>query len=124
KLDPHLASYDKMKKKVSLYDQLKIKAEHKKITSNQVKDLENSYDVDQKRIASLEKELVNKKQIESSLSQLKEKLTSSEKKLEQARTVYMKLEASLKSAKDEKARLQSQMANIEELGPFWKKGIS
>lgn len=117
KLDPHLVSYDEMKKKVSLYDQLKIKAEHKKITSNQAKDLENSYDVDQKRIASLEKELVNKKQIENSLLHLKERLTSFEKELEQARTVYMKLEASLKSAKDEKARLQSQMANIEELGP-------
>jgi exonuclease SbcC len=117
KLDPLIASYDEIKKKVSLYDQLKIKAEHKKTTLNQVKDLENSYGVDQKRIASLEKELLNKKQIENSLSQLKEKLTSAEKKLEQARTSYMKIEASLKSAKDEKDRLQSQMANIEELGP-------
>lgn len=117
KLDPLLISYDEVKKKVSLYDQLKIKAEHKQITLNQVKDLESSTASDQKRIAFLEKELVNKNQVENSLSQIKENSVSVERKLEQARKIYMKLEASFRSTKDEKAKLESQMANIEELGP-------
>jgi len=117
KLDPLLVSYDELKKKISLYDQLKIKAEHKEITLNQVRNLEKSRASDQERIGFLEKELVNKKQIENSLSQLKEESVSVEKKLEQARKIYIKLEASFRSTKDEKAKLESQMANIEELGP-------
>jgi exonuclease SbcC len=117
KLDPLLVSYDELKKKVSLYDQLKIKAEHKEITLSQVRNLEKSTASDQERISLLEKELVNKKQIENSLSQLKEESVSVERGLEQARRVYVKLEASFRSTKDEKTKLQSQMANIEELGP-------
>jgi exonuclease SbcC len=117
KLDPLLVSYDEVKKKVSLYDQLKIKAEHKEITLNQVMSLEKSTVSDKERIVFLEKELVPKKQVENSASQIKEESASVEKKLEQARTIYMRLEASFKSAKDEKTKLQSQMANIEELGP-------
>jgi len=117
KLDPLLVSYDELKKKISSYDQLKIKAEHKEITVNQVKNLEKSVASDQSRLAGLEKELVNKKQVENSLSQLKEKSVSVERGLEQARRVYVKLEASFRSTRDEKAKLQSQMANIEELGP-------
>jgi exonuclease SbcC len=117
KLDPLLVSYDELKKKVSLYDQLKIKAEHRQITLNQVRSLEKSVTSDQERIAFLEKELINKKQVENSLIQSKEEIISVEKKLEQARNIYMKLEASFKSTKDQKAKLQSQMTNIEELGP-------
>jgi exonuclease SbcC len=117
KLDPLLVSYDELKKKVSLYDQLKIKAEHKQITLNQLRNLEKSTSSDQERIAFLEKEFLNKKQVENSLSQIKEELISVERKLEQARNVYMKLEASFKSTKDQKTKLESQMANIEELGP-------
>jgi exonuclease SbcC len=116
-LDPQLVPYDEVKKKVTLFDQIKIKAEHKEITLNQLKNLEDSTVSDQKRIASLEKELGCKKEVEKSLGHLKEKSLSLERKLEQARKTYMKLEASFKSSKDEKARLQSQMANIEDLGP-------
>jgi len=117
KLDPLLVSYDDLKKKVSLYDQLKIKAEHQQITLNQLRNLEKSVASDQYRLAGLEKELVNKKQVENSLSRLKEKLISVEHELEQARKTYVKIEASFRSAKDEKTKLESQMANIEELGP-------
>jgi len=117
KLDPLLGSYDELKKKVSLYDQLKIKAEHKQITLNQVRNLEKSTALDQERIAFLEKELGDKKEVEKSLSRIKEEMSSVERKLEQARNIYMKLEASFKSTKDQKAKLESQMLNIEELGP-------
>jgi exonuclease SbcC len=117
KLDPLLVSYDELKKKVSLYDQLKIKAEHKQITLNQLRNLEKSTSSDQERIAFLEKELGYKKEVEKSLIQLKEELILVERKLEQARNIYMKLEASFKSTKDQRVKLESQMTNIEELGP-------
>ena len=117
KLDPLLVSYDELKKKVSLYDQLKIKAEHRQITLNQLRNLEKSTSSDQERIAFLENELGDKKEVEKSLSQIKEETNSVEKKLEQARNIYMKLEASFKSTKDQRVKLESQMTNIEELGP-------
>jgi exonuclease SbcC len=117
KLDPQLVSYDEVKKRVSSFDQLKVKAEHKEITVSQAENLEESIAADRKKMASLEKKLGRKKDVESNLVQLKEKVTSLEKNLEQARTTYMRLEASFKSSKDEKAKLESQMANIEELGP-------
>jgi exonuclease SbcC len=117
KLDPLLVSYDELKKKVSLYDQLKIKAEHKRVTLDQVNNLEKSLNSDQERIAFLEKELRDKKEVEKSLSQVKEEMNLVERKLEEARNVYMKLEASFKSTKDQKAKLESQMLNIDKLGP-------
>jgi exonuclease SbcC len=117
KLHPILVSYDEMKKKVSLYDQFKIKAEHKQITLNQVRKLEKSTTLDQERIAFLEKELGDKKEVEKSLSRIKEEMSSVERKLEEARNIYMKLEASFKSVKDQKTQLESQMLNIEKLGP-------
>ncbi len=116
-LDPQLVFFDEVKKKMSLFDQLKAKAEHKEVTLNQLRDLEESIASDRKRIASLDKELGRKREVENMLSQLKEKSLSFEKRLQQARKIYTKLEASSKSSKDEKAKLQSQMANIEELGP-------
>jgi exonuclease SbcC len=117
KLDPLLVSYDELKKKVSLYDELKIKAEHRQITLNQLRNLEKSTSSDQERIAFLENELGDKKEVEKNLSQIKEETNSVERKLEQARNTYMKLEASFKSTKDQKTKLQSQLANIEKLGP-------
>lgn len=117
KLEPLLLSYDEAKKKLSLYDQLKIKAEHKEITLNQVRDMEKSIASDQERLALLEKQLVQKEEVEKNLNQIKEKSVSVESQLEQARNNYMRLEASFKSAKDEKAKLMSQMENIEKLGP-------
>jgi exonuclease SbcC len=117
KLDPFLVSYDELKKKVSLYDQLKIKAEHRQITLTQLRNLEKSTSSDQERIALLGKELGYKKEVENSLIQVKEETSLVERKLEQARNTYIKLEASFKSTKDQRTKLESQMANIEELGP-------
>jgi exonuclease SbcC len=116
-LDPQLVSYEEVKKKISSFDQLKVKAEHKEITVSQAKNLEESIVADQKKMITLEKELGRKKDVENNLAHFKEKLMSLEKNLEQARTTYMRVEASFKSSKDQKAKLESQMANIEELGP-------
>ncbi len=117
KLEPTLLAYDGVKKKLASYDQLKIKAEHKKITLNQVKGQEDTIASDRERMAFLEKELVSKKQVEETLSQSKERLASVDEKLNNARKIYVKVEASLTSIRDEKAKLVSQMTNIEELGP-------
>ncbi|KPK99340.1 MAG: hypothetical protein AMJ91_08155 [candidate division Zixibacteria bacterium SM23_73_3] len=117
KLEELLAPYEEIKKKVSLLDEQRIKAEHQKITQNQKKDAEASLTSDQRRLATLNKELEPKGDIEKNLKETKERLVSIEKELEEERNLYMRMEASSKSAKDENRKLESQLKHIEELGP-------
>ncbi len=117
KLEELLAPYEEIKKRVSLLDEQRIKAEHRNVTQNQKRDIESSLTSDKERLAFLNKELEPKSEIEKNLKEAKEKLVSVEKELEQTRSLYMKMEASSKSAKDEKKKLESQLEHIEELGP-------
>lgn len=117
KLEELLAPYEEIKRGVSLLDEQKIKAEHQNVTQNQKRDIESSLTSDQKRLVFLNKELEPKSEIEKNLKQVKEKLNLIEKELEEERNRYMKTEASFKSAKDEKNKLESQLKHIEELGP-------
>ena len=117
KLEELLSPYEEIKKKVSLLDEQRVKADHQKISQNQKKDAETSITSDQKRFAFINKELEPKNETDKNLKQFKEKLSLVEKKLEGERSRYMKVEASFKSAKDEKNKLESQLEHIEELGP-------
>lgn len=117
KLDQLIAPYEEIKKKVSLWDEQKIKAEHRKITQNQIKEITKSLASDKKRLEFLNKELEPKKEIDKSLKETKDKLVSLEKELDEQRNLYMKIEAEFKSAQDEKNKLQTQMEQIEKLGP-------
>jgi len=117
KLEELLAFYEEIKRKVSLLDEQRIKAEHQKVTQNQKRDIQASLTSDQKRLALLNKELEPKSEIERDLKETKEKLILIEKELGETRNLYMKMEASFRSAKDEKSKLESQLKHIEELGP-------
>jgi len=117
KLEELLASYEEIKKKIFLLDEQRIKAEHRNVTQNQKRDIESSLTSDKKRLAFINKELEPKSEIEKNLKETKEKLVLVEKELEQTRSLYMKREASYKSAKDDKSKLESQLKHIEELGP-------
>ncbi len=117
KLKELLIPYEETKRKVSILDERRIKAEHQKVTQNQIKDIEASLASDRKRLALIKKELEPKERMEKDLKGAKEKLTLMEKELEQTRSLYMKVEASYKSLKDEKNRLELQLKHIEELGP-------
>jgi len=117
KLAELLAPYDEIKKKVSFLDEQRIKADHRKITQNQKRDIEASLTSDQKRLTALSKELEPKGDVERNLKETKEKLVSVEKQLEEERSLYMKVEASSKSAEDEKSKLEAQLEHIEQLGP-------
>ncbi|MFH1336900.1 MAG: hypothetical protein ABII96_10325, partial [Candidatus Zixiibacteriota bacterium] len=117
KIETLLTSYEEIKNRLSALDEQRIKDEHRKITQNQIKELEVSISLDKKRLESLNKELETKAEVERNLRELKEKLVLLEKELEEERSLYSNLESSLKSLKDEKGRLQSQMEQIEKLGP-------
>ena len=117
KLDQLIAPYEEIKKKVSLLDEQKIKAEHHKITQNQIKEITKSLASDQKRLEFLNKELEPKNEIDNNLKETKDKLVLLEKELDEQRNLYMKIEAKFKSAQDEKSKLQTQMEQIEKLGP-------
>lgn len=117
KLEKLLAPYEEIKKKVSVLDEQRLKAEHQKITQNQKRDIQASLTSDQKRLTFINKELEPKSEIEKNLEQVKEKQDLVEKELGEERSLYMKMEASFKSAKDEKNKLESQLEHIEELGP-------
>jgi len=117
KLDELLVPYEEIKSKVSILDEQRIKAEHRKVTQNQKKEMQASLTSDQKRLTFINKELEPKSEIEKNLKQVKEKQDLVEKELGEERSLYMKMEASFKSAKDEKNKLESQLEHIEELGP-------
>jgi exonuclease SbcC len=116
-LEKLLLPYEEIKKKVSLLDEQKIKVEHSKITQNQIREIKASLTADQKKLESLNRELEPKNEIEQNLKDIKEKQITAEKELDEERNLYMKIEASFKSAKDEKSKLLSQMEQIEKLGP-------
>ncbi|MGB3093412.1 MAG: SMC family ATPase [Candidatus Zixiibacteriota bacterium] len=117
RLQELLAPYEETKKKVAALDEQRIKAEQQKVTQNQIKDFEAFLTRDRERLAFLKKELEPKGEIEKDLKGVNEKLVSVEKELEEKRNLYMRTEAASKSIRDEKAKLDSQLKHIEELGP-------
>jgi exonuclease SbcC len=117
KIETLLTPYEDIKNRLSVLDEQRIKDEHRKITRNQIKDIEISLTADRKRLEFLNKELETKTDVERKLKELKEKLGLLEKELEEKRGLYTNLESSLKSLKDEEGRLLTQMEQIEKLGP-------
>lgn len=117
KLEQSLVSYDQVRREVSLMEQQKAKSEHKKATENQIKDVRSRLTAGRGKLASIDKELLSKTDIEKRLVDTDSELQSAEQELEKERSRYMSAEASLKSLQDEKDRLQSQLRNIESLGP-------
>jgi len=117
KLNHLLAPYEEVREKLSFLDEQKIKAEHLKVTRDQIQEVNKSLASDRRRLSILNKELEPKAKLEKDLKEKKEKLILVEKSLDEVRNLYMKKQASFKSIADEKARLESQMEQIEKLGP-------
>lgn len=116
-LEQLLAPYEQIKQNLSLQDQLQAKSEHRKATEKQMKEAESSLAEDRKRLASLEKELQSRESLKERLLETNSKLQSIERELEKERGRYVNAEASLKSLADEAKRLESQLENVEKLGP-------
>jgi exonuclease SbcC len=117
KLEGMLGSYDEIKKKVSVLDERRVKAQHRKVTQSQIQETESSLASGRRKLVFLRKELEPRSDVQTSLKQVKVKLDALEKELEEERNLYLNVEASLRSAKDEKVKLESQLKHIEELGP-------
>ncbi len=117
KLEKLLSPYEQIKKKLSFMEEQRVKAERLKMTQSQIKEIETAIASDQKRLAQVDEELDPKEKIEKELKQIKENLDSVEKNLEGERNLYMKTESSFRSTQDEKKKLESQLENVERLGP-------
>ncbi len=116
KLVTLLAPSEEIKKRIAALDEQKIKAEHRKITQNQIAEIEVSLSADKRRLEFLNEELAPKHEMEKNLQEIKEKLILRDKELDEERNLYMKLEASFKSVNDARNKLQLQMEQIEKLG--------
>jgi exonuclease SbcC len=117
KLQGLLVPFEETRKKVDALDELRIKAERQKVTQDQSKEIEASLAKDQERLAFLKEKLEPRSEIEKNLGEVKEKLVSVERELEEKRNLYTRAEAESKSIGDEKAKLESQLKHVEELGP-------
>ena len=117
KLGESLISYEEIKKEITVWDERKIKSEHRKVTQNQIAEMEISLSVDKTRMDFLNRELEQRAEVEKELKEIKQKLSLLEKELDEERSRYMNLEASLKSINDERSKLRRQMEQIEQLGP-------
>ncbi len=117
RLDESLISYDKIKTEITVLDERKIKAGHRKVTQTQIMEMETSLLADKARMELLNRELEQKTEVEKELKEIKRNLILLEKELDEERSRYMNLEASLKSINDERNKLRQQMEQIEELGP-------
>jgi exonuclease SbcC len=117
KMEKLLYPYEQIKKKVSFMDDQRVKAERQKMTQKQIKEIETSVASDQEKLAKIDGELEPKGKIEEELKQIKDNLDSMEKKLEEERNLYLKIESSFRSTQDERNKLKSQLENVEKLGP-------
>jgi exonuclease SbcC len=117
KLQNLLVPYEDVKERVSLLDKEKAKAEHSRATESQIQEIESSLTADTTRLERLNAELKSQDATEDDLKRVRAKLDSAEKELEEQRKLYVRLEASFQSGRDEKSRLDAQLRNVEKLGP-------
>lgn len=117
KLQGLLVTYEDAKRRLSLLEKEKAKTEHSRATGSQIKEIESSLTADTTRLEKLSAELKSKDATEDNLNEVRAKLDSAEKELEEQRKLYVRLEASLQSGRDEKSRLDAQLRNVEKLGP-------
>jgi exonuclease SbcC len=116
-LEGRLVRYDQVKADVSRLDEQKARAEYRKATERQADELHGLLSADRARLVSLDQKLQLSGDLHSRLAEIKAAVDSLETELEQQRNLYVKAEAAFRSLEDENKRLQSQLRNIEELGP-------
>ena len=116
-LEGQLVSYDQVKTNVSLLDEQKAKSEYRKATERQTREAQARLARDRERLASIDRELQAKSDLDKCLAEIRATLDSVEKELEEERSLYVKREAGLRSLEDERSKLESQLKNIEKLGP-------
>lgn len=116
-LKPQVDEHDKIKKQITELDQLKLKAEKRNLTQQQLDQLQKSVSSDQKRLDELTLKLKEKQGIETKLNQSKEKTDQMEVDLEKTRKKYVGLQTSFRTLSEEKRKLEKQLEGIEKLGP-------
>ena len=116
-LKPKVDLYAEVKDKLKGLDEMKIKAEQKRFSEEQIKNLESSIRSDEKRLKEIGVKLMEGEEIHGRLNRLKEDLAQIEKGLEVERNAFVHLQTIYKALTGEKDKLKQQLAGIEELGP-------
>jgi exonuclease SbcC len=117
KLEMEIQDYPQVKEKFLIFEGLKLKAEQRKNVQLQIENLLQTINLDKKRLEVLESELARLEGKNKVLEELKRTSLNLEERLEKARSEFIDIQSAYKVVLDEQAKVQSQLENIEKLGP-------
>lgn len=117
KLESEVKGYPKVREDLLGYEGLKLKSEQRKNLLGQIENLLQSIEADKKRVEVLEKDRISLSEKTQSLEKLKEESVELEEKLEKTRTEFIQAQSEFKIASEEQKKLESQLEQIERLGP-------
>ncbi|HVP36869.1 MAG TPA: SMC family ATPase [Terriglobales bacterium] len=117
KLDMELKDYSNIKEEFLIYEGLKLKSEQRKNVQLQIDNLLKSINSDKIRLEALESELSCLEDKNKSLEEIKQASSEFEEQLEKTRSEFIVTQSAYKVALDEQTKVQSQLENIEKLGP-------
>lgn len=116
-LKPQVEKHHQARSQIAELDQLKLKAEKKNLTEQQVGQLKKSISSDNKRLNELSLKLREKQNMETKLNRSKERISQIETDLEKTRKKYVHLQTSFRPLSEDKGKLEKQLKGINELGP-------
>ncbi len=117
KLETEISDYSKVKEEFLIYEGLKLKSEQRKNVQVQLDNLLESISLDKKRLEVLESELACLEDNNKVSEELKRTSLELEDKLEKTRSEFILIQSAFRVAADEQTKVQSQLENIEKLGP-------
>jgi exonuclease SbcC len=117
KLEMEVKDYPRAKEEFQIYEGLKLKSEQRKNVKLQIDSLLKTIDLDRKRLEALEPELAGLEGKNKVIEGLKQTSLEIEERLEKTRSEFIVIQSAYKVALDEQTKVQSQLENIEKLGP-------
>lgn len=117
KLEMEVKDYPRTKEEFLVYEGLKLKSEQRKNVQLQIDSLLKTINLDRKRVEALEPELAGLEDKKKVLEDLKKTSLKLEERLEKTRSEFTVIQSAYKVALDEQTKVQSQLENIEKLGP-------
>jgi exonuclease SbcC len=117
KLEMEVKDYPRAKEEFQIYEGLKLKSEQRKNVQLQIDSLVKTINLDIKRLEFLEPELAGLEGKNKVIEGLKQTSLEIEERLEKTRSEFIVIQSAYKVAQDEQTKVQSQLENIEKLGP-------
>jgi len=116
-LEMEVKDYPRAKEEFQIYEGLKLKSEQRKNVQLQIDSLVKTINLDIKRLEFLEPELAGLEGKNKVIEGLKQTSLEIEERLEKTRSEFIVIQSAYKVAQDEQTKVQSQLENIEKLGP-------